>query len=226
LADATAPYIRKDPNGAKAEFKFIGYDRRSHMCSFLTFTKGSFVSVVATTGVNASYSVPTMAKIQLDLRKGILKYLDVFMPRGFWSVALKTVQDTSLVREYICGIMEGGCSQFLPLNSTFDCVRKLELLPYHTFTADDNVLRYEGNSLSCRALHSVLASKSADNAKRHCPHVSFVPVEDPKGVIKCQDGSGANYKHSDLFTGAQLKDFTEYMKRQGFNPEIDNSFQK
>ena len=40
----------------------------------------------------------------------------------------------------------------------------------------------DGNTQGCRTLHSMLALTNSD----HCPHLSFQPVEDINGKVKCQ----------------------------------------
>lgn len=218
-----SPYFSEGPFIDRFKYNFAGYDRQTGMCEFLIFAETSHVSKAENTGGKVSFSVAEMSKITLDLGKGVIKYVDVYMPRGFWSIVLKGLQESDNTRNYICGVMQDACTPYLPANSTSDCLAKLGQLPYHTI-GEDNILRYEGDSLSCRALHASLASTSVDNAKMHCPHTSFVPVEDPNGVIKCQMNSGYNYTFEELFTTDEINQFTDYMIRLGYDPEKGTDF--
>jgi hypothetical protein len=43
-------------------------------------------------------------------------------------------------------------------------------------------VHFDGRSKACRILHSVFAAKN----DKHCPHISFIPLEDANNLTKCQ----------------------------------------
>merc|ERR1711865_1012826 len=57
---------------------------------------------------------------------------------------------------------------------------------------------FDGNSLSCRYLHTVFAATNTN----HCAHISLIPAEDPKGNIKCQ--TSANTAPDEYFSQTEI----------------------
>ncbi|KAL9139449.1 ATP grasp domain protein [Amphidinium carterae] len=109
----------------------------------------------------------------------------------------------------VCNEMESVCPNTWSsnnLSSEADCVSKLAVLP----TTSGDAASFDGNVQMCRALHGVLAGFNPD---LHCPHISFIPQEDPNGKFKCQ--SSSNIDASTLFTPAQMALFALFKAENG-----------
>ena len=66
---------------------------------------------------------------------------------------------------------------------------------------------------SCRKLHAVFAAENA----HHCAHLSFKPMADPEGKVKCQES--AQIPVSDLFSDDELAMFADFVVKLGFEPD-------
>ena len=66
---------------------------------------------------------------------------------------------------------------------------------------------------SCRKLHAVFAAENA----HHCAHLSFKPMADPKGRVKCQES--AQLPVSALFGDDELATFADFAVKLGFEPD-------
>ena len=64
----------------------------------------------------------------------------------------------------------------------------------------------DGNSHGCRSFHAHYASLNSF----HCPHISFVPMEDGNGKTKCQTSEGL--QATDFFTETDLANFDTFMQ--------------
>ena len=74
---------------------------------------------------------------------------------------------------------------FNNLTSSEECIEKFNAIPT-VFTGTNH--GFDGYDKGCRLLHAAFAIENPD----HCAHVSFAPMADPKGRIKCQ-ASSARY---------------------------------
>ena len=63
---------------------------------------------------------------------------------------------------------------------------------------------------SCRRLHAVYAASNGN----HCAHLSFKPMADPEGKIKCQES--AQVRVADLFSNDELATFDAFAAEVGF----------
>jgi hypothetical protein len=214
MGAAISPYFTTDSIVDAIRFEALGYDQGS--CSFLGMTVVTQTSDPTHTGGDVTFRTAAMTKIELNLEDGYVESMDGFLPRGFWDVALRGLQDSDNTRAFICSVMETECAEELPEGAADDCLTKLSSseMPFTT-SGDDGILRFEEDSSSCRALHAALAQIDSE---QHCPHISFEPMEDPNGKTKCQPGgAGTLYTHQDLFTAEQLSNFAQYMEDAGFD---------
>jgi hypothetical protein len=60
-------------------------------------------------------------------------------------------------------------------------------------------------------LHSVFASTN----DKHCPHISFVPVADSSGSLKCQESAGL--LPGDTVTDQDMQAFNDWMVEEGLS---------
>ena len=77
---------------------------------------------------------------------------------------------------------------------------------------------FDGDSQSCRLLHSFLASINPD----HCAHLSFVPMADPFGKIKCSSSSSKMMTPHEHFELADFENFDQYKEAVGY--PLDDGF--
>lgn len=93
------------------------------------------------------------------------------------------ITNTDQTRDFICTTMRDNCADIWELNdlsSIDECTTKLQALPATEDNAD-----FSGNTQGCRVLHAAFAATNP----MHCPHISFLPVEDDNGKIKCQESA-------------------------------------
>lgn len=84
------------------------------------------------------------------------------------------------ILNYICRTLRNSCKTVHKYDgspSISQCVRMLRRLP--SFTSSKH---FDGPDLSCRALHAAYARTNPV----HCAHISFLPLKDPNGQMKCQ----------------------------------------
>ena len=62
-------------------------------------------------------------------------------------------------------------------------------------------------------MHAVFASKNAN----HCAHLSFKPMADPRGRVKCQVSE--QLQVSDLFSDDELSKYATFVAESGFEPD-------
>lgn len=90
------------------------------------------------------------------------------------------------------------------------CQGELAVLP--TFSEG---VYFDGNSMGCRALHAVLAET---NPSKHCAHISFEPMEDPLGRIKCQESELTD--PMDLFDEDDMSFYKKFCEDRGVDPLV------
>ena len=136
-----------------------------------------------------------------------VKRINLFYPNEFLALLFSSL-DSDAVRDYVCDTMESNCEdttfQLNNLTST-SCRDKYDSLP------TTNALGYlDDRTKGCRILHSAFAV----NNKEHCSHLSFIPQEDSKGYIKCQESK--NTKPEDLFSEYELDTIHEIAVQKGY----------
>jgi len=106
-------------------------------------------------------------------------------------------------RDHICSIMASNCTNLNNTSST-ECSTAYDKLNM----TDDGYL--DGNTKGCRLLHASFVPNNMD----HCPHLSFTPLVDKMGLIKCQESKGR--KNSDLFSQFEVTKIQEKGNDFGF----------
>jgi len=111
--------------------------------------------------------------------------------------------------EHVCGIMEDSCEDVWKENNVdqASCKEKLEALD----PTEGDFHWVDGNTQICRVLH---ASYSLTNPL-HCPHISFEPMEDHKGNLKCQTSKKTAL--ADLFSDKSIAFFEESATKFGLD---------
>lgn len=121
-----------------------------------------------------------------------IKKLHVYLPGNFMYRMFSQAFDNSNVRDSVCNVMKSeGCTDVWAQNNLTDelCHEMYDALP---LPGPDGYL--DDNTSGCRLLHTAFAGTNPD----HCPHLSFIPMADRKGRIKCQTSS--NVDPTSLFT--------------------------
>ncbi len=144
-----------------------------------------------------------MLRIELDPETGVIDLIYAFFEQDTLD-SLVGMLDSDVARQFVCSVMASPtCGQ-----AEENCVQKLSNLPLH------NGGYIDGNSQSCRFLHSVLATYDA----MHCAHIAFEPTVDINGAIKCQESKGV--LPSTLFEESDFEAFEEFEESVGITPGV------
>jgi len=132
-----------------------------------------------------------------------IRRINIYYDVPFLTWFFGTATNTEGVRDYMCSTLDEQCPtawEKSELSSVEECKDRLAALPVTTSAAAG--VSVSGRSLGCRVLHASFAETNPEN---HCPHISFAPMEDPKGRVKCQNDTAV--EPSELFSA---EDFTFY----------------
>ncbi|KAJ8613010.1 hypothetical protein CTAYLR_004055 [Chrysophaeum taylorii] len=191
----------------KESITFKSFDVDAGICQFVTVQTSDYITnpnVALATRVNAT----SLAKIYYDSYDDYFPRVDVYYSRGLVNFLFEETLNTQQTREFICGVMADNCT--FTTRSMAECVADLDALP----TFSSNYSHVDGNSEACRDLHGVFAR---DDPENHCPHISFEPMVDPKGRIKCQNSS--NMLPSDLFDDFDIDFYENFCEDNGVDPD-------
>jgi hypothetical protein len=204
-----SPYISNFTAG-KTVNEFIGYD--NGQCVFTQLRSITYVMDPNTTDAPEPYDVAFLLKLYLDFEQRYLSRINVFYTDDFMRVYFDKFLNSVPTRNLVCNVMQGPCLSIL--NATYDnnnvtCATMLNELP----STDSTKYYVDGKSQGCRALHAVFAETNPTN---HCAHLSFTPLQDPSGNIKCQ--SSKNKLPSELFTANEIQIFESFAESVGIDP--------
>jgi hypothetical protein len=142
-------------------------------------------------------------------------YLHRIISVDFVRILVDVALNSANTRRYVCEeIMAGPCKGISNNITTSECENLLMALP----SSEGVEHKIDGNTQGCRAFHAAYA---VTNPTLYCPHISFQPVPDPRGEIKCQ--SGNSVLPSDLFTNSDLQRFDKYNAEKGLDPLIGHN---
>jgi hypothetical protein len=200
-----------------SKYKVLGY--RNGQCEFLSIVKPVAPLNVSNTENVQPFNYVTMIKLFLDFEKGYVSRMNVFFTPDFLRIVFNVALNSPNTRRFLCKeVMAGTCARLLNETNTAgnQCEATQQALP----TTEGELRYFDGNSSGCRALHGVLA---LNDPTEHCPHLSFIPITDPLGRIKCQVSTRT--LPTDLFSESDFKDFRTFARRQGIDPEIGHDCQ-
>ena len=169
-------------------------DVEARTCSYVVYTT-SLYQMDSTTARESNFLANALLKLTYSYDEAYFPSTSVFLTPQWLTVAFGFLTNTDKTRNKICEVSE-GCEGVNVGLTREECISKLEELPLVT-----NDLHVDGYDYGCRVLHAVFAEIN----KKHCPHISFDPLEDSKGNIKCQQS--ANMQVSDQFDDLILNDF-------------------
>ena len=207
-----SPYIACCNDFIERKVKFLGYT--NGQCEFLNLLTRNLETIPNTTAA-VSETIQTVAglKLYFDLKEGYVKRINVYYTDDLLRVYFDVLLNSPNTREFVCGVMNGPCANIL--NVTSNCTEQLLTLP----SAEGEQYFIDGKSQGCRVLHAVFANTNPDN---HCAHLSFTPLEDPNGSIKCQTSKGT--LPSSLFTERELQLFKDFAESVGVDPVLGHTF--
>jgi len=202
----SSPYIAARGTFAEAS-SFVSFDEEKRSCVVNSkFHSRYHMSEMAG---NALFEYTNMYNVEwrFDEKKiGKLSiYYDKSVHRQFWTA----LSQSASVDSFVCQTMRDSCPAVWAANdltSLGECEAKLAALPL----AEGEEFYMDGNTSSCRRLHAVYAATN-DN---HCAHLSFKPMADPKGKVKCQES--AQLQESTIFSDEELAAFAAFEAEAGF----------
>ena len=200
FADTSSPYstlVRRE----KLQLSLNSVDPMTGTCEFVLLQTDLQISDPATTSGGTVY-VASLVKVFYEISTNKVSAVTVYFSQEFLEDYFGSVLNTKS-RAYVCGVLRNNCPEIYELNGSpteDECISQLEALPLSSGTE-----RYfDGNDQGCRYVHAVLAASNG----AHCPHISFVPVEDATGSIKCQ--TSKNTAVSDLVDETSLALFRDF----------------
>lgn len=171
--------------------------------------------------------VATMATVTYVPSSHKIASIALYYERPFMQFVFDSIR-TRESAHFICDTLRDTCPSagvdtwnHNNLTSYDDCIDRFERLPAFDDGPDLAASAsmgggFDGNSASCRLLHSFLASLNTD----HCAHLSFVPMADPDGKIKCQTSKRLHetqfFDAIDFENFNKFKDVAEYPIADGY----------
>ena len=155
--------------------------------------------------------VAYLAKLFFKYNDRYLSKANLFYPEAFINEAFSASGplDSDNTRQFVCDVMTGPCAEVLSVTAG-TCMEDLAKLPMITTGA-----RVDGNTQGCRMLHAVFADT---NPEDHCAHLSFSPLEDPKGKFKCQESE--DVRPEDLFDARDRRLYRRFCRKNDLDPSI------
>jgi hypothetical protein len=184
---------------------FVEYDKEAGQCIFRFYLYGKSSmdpDFTSSTGVEGDLPSAVMGKLFLNYHDGLLDDIHVFIPENVLDLLFNNFLVSDNTRNFICGVREGPCADYLAEDPPLDCAGALANLPSST-----NEIYFDGKSQGCRALHAIFAETNP----KHCAHISFAPQTDSDGVIKCQESEGI--KVTDVFSEQDLDAIDKFCKK-------------
>jgi len=199
-----SPYFNASPS-LKKNIRFMRYNSKTGNCEFLGLYHQQFVTNPDTTIDKMDFQNVAMIKLLYNFRYHYIKAVHVYYSQDFLAAFFGYVINSSNTRKFICTVIERDCKSYI--KSTANCIQSLEAMP-----ATDSNGHVDGLSQGCRALHAVFAGTNV----KHCPHISFSPMQDMHGKTKCQ--TTENILPSNLFTSNEFMLFNKFCIKVGLDP--------
>lgn len=195
------------------KISFQGY--KNGQCQFLGVFKNVATMDPSSTAAAISFDYIFMGKIFYDIRSRYFTRLNFYFTNDFLRLFFDDLLNSDLTRSYVCEqVMAGPCQSQLDITNFTACEDTLNSLP----TAQGSFNHIDGNSQGCRALHAFLATT---NPTLHCAHLSFTPLADPNGKVKCQTSQFV--PPTDLFSEADIATFERYAEKQSIDPILGHN---
>jgi len=166
---------------------------------------GEGVCITTTLGFKLSYSAGWFGS------GFTINRVDLFYPEKFLPMLFNDAIGGEVVADYICDtVLLGNCEDVYQANGLDNESCKAM---YNDLPPVDDYGYIDDKSKGCRILHSAFAEVN----KKHCPHMSFIPIKDDTGTLWCQESGGK--KAEDLFTEDELSFIGQVASDKGFDPD-------
>jgi hypothetical protein len=206
-------YMQSISRPAPQQFNFVEYDKNSKQCVFQVIFLLRNIMNPNLTNSNAELEYAGMIKIFMSFQDIIIDRAHVFLTEDLLALFFYGFLDSDNTRNFVCGVREGVCADYIEEDPPMDCGSVLASLPTLT-----NEVYADGNSQGCRALHATFAET---NPEKHCAHLSFLPQVDKDGKLKCQVSDGI--KVTDLFSDEELGAYRHFCKKNGIDPNMGHT---
>jgi hypothetical protein len=176
----TSPYVASVKDDLASEFALKTFDPVTGICQFVA-SEVIQLTLNPDTARNTSFHAVFLVKVYYDISANYIPKTYLYFTPEFLDFFFGIAVNTRKTLSFICEIMRDSCPDVYELNGNptmEECVQRLTDLP-----VTDEGGRVDGNSSGCRTLHTAFASLNPQN---HCAHLSFVPQNDSKGILKCQ----------------------------------------
>jgi hypothetical protein len=209
-----SPYLTVEgPNNPKPKISFQGY--KDGQCKFLVVNKKALNMDPATTRAALSFDYVFLGQLFYDFRSRYVTRINFYFTNDFLRLFFDDLLNSDPTRRFVCEqVMAGPCEPQLNITNVTACEETLNLLP----TAQGSFNHIDGNSQGCRALHGYLASI---DPTIHCSHLSFTPLVDPNGKIKCQ--TSLFVPPTDLFSEADIQALRSYAEKYNIDPDLGHN---
>ena len=207
-SSGVAPFIKNGTSDKQVieHVSYRGYE--DGHCMFLVIFNYKLTLDPYYTNSNATVRGESMFKVYFDFRQNYISRINIFFSDALIHSTFANFLNTDQMRQFVCDTMKGPtCAGLIDSPPPDDCAAALKALP-----AVEERSHIDGNTQGCRMLHSVFAATNG----HHCPHLSFTPMVDVNGIIKCQTKRGV--EPEDLFTPDEIGLFFEIEKAIGIDP--------
>jgi len=166
---------------------------------------GEGVCITTTVGFKLSYSAGWFGS------GFTINRADLFYPEKFLPILFNDAIGGEVVADYICDtVLLGNCEDVYEANGLDDESCKAM---YNDLPPVDDYGYLDDKAKGCRILHSAFAEVN----KKHCPHMSFIPIKDYTGTLWCQESGGQ--KAEDIWTEDELSFIDQVASDNGFDPD-------
>jgi hypothetical protein len=210
-----SPYLLQgDKSQRRFSAQFIDY--QNDICEFrILFKFQTVLNPNTTAAPHVPFELVDMARLYLRRNELYFSRINVFFTNGFLRLFFDEALNSDATRQYVCEhVMAGPCESLLNVSNTTACMTMFNAL----VTTEGINHYFDGNSQGCRALHAVFA---VTNPSHHCAHLSFTPLLDPAGNIKCQTSQARST--ADLFTEADFTALRRFAIKHGIDPDIGHN---
>jgi len=187
-----------------------GFDREAGTCTAnANFVVDHIFNPAFSKG--GAFSGGVSMSLTFDMNANKITDIYAYVPKGVIHTWFdQTFTDSGVER--LCTITSDSCADVFEQNgitSVEECKERMQSLDMVT---GDNY--FDGESFACRLAHGIMAEHNPD----HCPHISFLPMEDKDGTIKCQESAGN--LPTDVLSASKIANFETFMVRHGIDPTV------
>lgn len=205
FATPTSPYVAAQ--GEEGAFAVGLKDIDQNICIFYVHQMVDYHMDGDLVGEDPpSIKVPVLFHLYFDAAENYIPVWNVYYKTPYLEYIFGLLNAPG-VSDFLCGTMKNSCGFDVDVDG--GCRDRLAELPVLTGNG-----YFDGADFGCRALHGVFAASNTD----HCAHISFEPMADPQGNVKCQESLGR--QPSDFFDEGDLDEFDKFCAENGVDPAL------